>query len=80
VPGQWIQITNTFNSAIEGRSYINGTPSKTTPLSGRVEGAVTRGFSLLGSDISYFDLMHFSLCDFRIYNRVLSETEVSSIV
>jgi len=80
VPGQWIQITNTFNSAIESRSYINGILSKTTPLSGTIVGGVTRGFSVLGSDISYFDTMHFSLCDFRIYNRVLTNAEVSSII
>ena len=77
--GVWVQITNTFETG-QAKSYINGALSKTSPLSGYTVNAVSRGNSRLGTDKDQSAFMSFSITDYRIYNRVLSDIEVANIV
>ncbi len=76
--GNWFLMTTTFSSGT-AKSYIDGAVSKTTSITETVNN-VTRASSFLGTDKSHIDFMDFSLSDFRIYNRALSDAEVAALV
>jgi len=76
--GNWFLMTTTFSSGT-AKSYIDGAVSKTTSITETVNN-VTRASSFLGTDKSHIDIMDFSLSDFRIYNRALSDAEVAALV